>query len=180
MDRSAIRDNILYKLDSDYLSDRKQETRIKSFELADYLPNSVRKKGDWQSSLSSNRNEGSMGLFNGSTYCDSSTMPPIRHGSVSDLGSALSSIGRSINPSMSQLGIMKYNSSTSKASLAVEDRSTTISAFGLPANVVPVEDSFLFFDKSKNRLSDLGLYKKSMRGKKECPEAVNDMFDRNK
>ena len=43
MDSSPPRDNLIYNLDKDYLKDLKKETRKKSFNLNDYLPNSLRK-----------------------------------------------------------------------------------------------------------------------------------------
>ena len=56
MERAAIRDNLLYKFDQEYLNDLKRETRRKSFGMADYLPNSLRRKSEWQSKDNISRN----------------------------------------------------------------------------------------------------------------------------
>ena len=55
MSKSPVRDNLMYKLDADYLEDLKRETRKKSFGMGDYLPNSLRRKSEWaENSLSRN------------------------------------------------------------------------------------------------------------------------------
>ena len=62
MNRAAARDNMLYKLDESYVNDLKRETRKKSFGIADYLPNSVRRKSEWADTLSRN-NQASITRF---------------------------------------------------------------------------------------------------------------------
>ena len=84
-------------------------------------------------------------------------------------------LGRSVNPSMSQLGSLRANPNASKTSLN-SNRTTTKSQFNLPPSVVPVSGSFLFFDEKKNRLSDLGSYKTAMRNV-AAPEIVYDIFE---
>ena len=74
MHKSPVRDNTMYKFDDDYLADLKRETRKKSFGIADYLPNSLRRKSDWSTKESISRNL-SKSRFNQSTYADSATMP---------------------------------------------------------------------------------------------------------
>ena len=124
------------------------------------------------------RNNASFGRFNASsTYHDSSMMAPFRQGSISDLDRS-SNFGRSCNPSLTQLGIT-MNPKASKTSLNPRNRSTSTSSFALPANIVPVNGSFLFFDEDKKRLSDLGQYRTKMRNN-IAPELVNDIFGRNK
>ena len=49
MDKSPERNNMLYKLDEDYVNDLKRETRKQSFGLADYLPNSIKRKPEYSS-----------------------------------------------------------------------------------------------------------------------------------
>ena len=43
MEKSAARDNLIYNLDKDYINDLKRERRLSSFNLADYLPTSLKK-----------------------------------------------------------------------------------------------------------------------------------------
>jgi len=43
MENSAARDNLIYNLDKDYINDLKRERRLSSFNLADYLPTSLKK-----------------------------------------------------------------------------------------------------------------------------------------
>ena len=74
MHKSPIRDNLLYKFDDDYLADLKRETRKKSFGIADYLPNSLRRKSEWTNKDTISRNL-SKSRFNNSTYCDTTAMP---------------------------------------------------------------------------------------------------------
>ena len=47
MDKSPERNNMLYRLDEDYVNDLKRETRKQTFGLADYLPNSIKRKSDF-------------------------------------------------------------------------------------------------------------------------------------
>ena len=173
MHKSPIRDNILYKLDEDYINDLKRETRKKNFGMADYLPNSVRRKSEFGAKYDTvSRNQRSNGsLFNASTYCDTTPMPHIRAGSISELGSALAN---SNSPSMLQLKVKP-----SQASFASGTSRSTNTSFLLPNNIVPVSGSFLFFDETKKRLSDLGDYKNTMRNR-VLPETVPDIFERNK
>ena len=49
MEKSPERNNMLYRLDEDYVNDLKRETRKQSFGLADYLPNSIKRKPEYSS-----------------------------------------------------------------------------------------------------------------------------------
>ena len=98
MDKSPTRDNILYKFDEEYVKEMKREQRLKSFGIADYLPNSLRRKSDYTSNLDGLSRNISKSRFEKSTFCDTITLPKMRKGSISELGS---NFGVTANPSMS-------------------------------------------------------------------------------
>ena len=170
MDKSPTRDNILYKFDEEYVKEMKREQRLKSFGLADYLPNSLQRKADYTSNLDGLSRNISKSRFEKSTFCDTITLPKMRKGSISELGS---NFGVTANPSMSQIGI---NENPSKLSLITgRSQSTQKTSYALGPQMQQVNGSFLFFDEDKKRLSDLGQYSTSMR-KRACPERVTEMF----
>ena len=98
MDKSPARDNILYKFDEEYVKDMKREQRLKSFGIADYLPNSLQRKSDYMSNVDGLSRNVSKSRFNQSTFCDTIILPKMRKGSISELGS---NFGVTANPSMS-------------------------------------------------------------------------------
>ena len=110
MDKSPARDNILYKFDEEYVKDMKREQRLKSFGIADYLPNSLQRKSDYVSNVDGLSRNISKSRFNQSIFCDTITLPKMRKGSISELGS---NFGVTANPSMSQLGMIENPSKMS-------------------------------------------------------------------
>ena len=43
MEGSAVRDNIIFNLDAQYIEELKREKRLRNFNLQDYLPNTLKR-----------------------------------------------------------------------------------------------------------------------------------------